>query len=80
MAHYRGTVGWFNHARGFGFVKAENGSEILCRYSAIQNGGYQSLDEGESVEFDIEQGEKGPEAAKVRVLGKRWTPVCRLLG
>jgi cold shock protein len=60
-----GNVKWFNDAKGFGFIKAENGEEIFVHYSAIQGGGFRSLAEGAAVEFDIVKGPKGLQAANV---------------
>ena len=65
MAQYQGKVAWFNNAKGFGFLKHEGGPDVFCHYTAIQTEGYKSLKEDDPVEFDIEQGEKGPQAANV---------------
>ena len=59
-----GTVKWFNANKGYGFIKPEAGNDVFVHASAIQDGG--SLDEGETVEFDITQGQKGPQAVNVR--------------
>jgi len=61
-----GTVKWFNANKGYGFIQPEAGNDVFVHASAIQDGG--SLDEGETVEFDITQGQKGPQAANVRPL------------
>jgi cold shock protein len=61
-----GTVKWFNANKGYGFIKPESGNDVFVHVSAIQDGG--SLDEGEAVEFDITQGQKGPQAVNVRPL------------
>ena len=59
-----GTVKWFNANKGYGFIKPEDGKDVFVHISAIQGDG--SLDEGQAVEFDITQGQKGPQAANVR--------------
>ena len=64
----RGTVKWFNDAKGFGFITAEDGRDLFVHYSAIQGAGFRSLAEGAAVEFDIVDGPKGPQAANVRPL------------
>lgn len=65
-----GTVKWFNNDKGFGFITPEDGSkDLFVHHSAIQGTGYKSLDEGERVEFDVVQGQKGPAAENVTRLG-----------
>ena len=64
----QGTVKWFNNKRGWGFIVKEDGEEIFVHYSAIKGDGFRSLDEGQQVQFDIEQGDKGPAAANVEIL------------
>lgn len=63
-----GTVKWFNSEKGYGFIARENGSDIFVHYSAIQGGGYRSLVEGDKVEFEVGEGNKGPAAQNVRKL------------
>ncbi|MGE5892704.1 MAG: cold shock domain-containing protein [bacterium] len=62
---YRGTVKWFNDAKGFGFITQENGDDVFVHYSSIQGDGFKSLAEGQKVEFDIVQGDRGPKATNV---------------
>lgn len=65
-----GTVKWFNDSKGFGFIALENGGkDCFVHHSAIQGNGFRSLTEGERVEFDIVQGQKGPAAENVTRLG-----------
>ena len=62
-----GTVKWFNADKGFGFIAPDDGSEdVFAHFSAIQSSGYRSLSENQKVEFDIEQGQKGLQAANIR--------------
>ena len=63
-----GTVKWFNGSKGYGFLARDGGEDVFVHYSAIQGDGFRNLDEGERVEFSIEQGQKGPAAADVRRL------------
>ena len=66
MAQYSGTVKWFNNAKGYGFLGREGGNDVFVHFSAIQIEGYKSLREGERVEFDVIEGEKGrPQAENV---------------
>lgn len=60
-----GTVKWFNDQKGFGFIAQEGGDDVFVHYSAIQDEGFRTLSEGQSVEFTIEDGPKGPAAANV---------------
>ena len=61
-----GTVKWFNAEKGFGFIAQEGGGpDVFVHYSAINTGGYRSLDEGQKVQFDVTQGPKGPQAENV---------------
>jgi CspA family cold shock protein len=65
-----GTVKWFNDTKGFGFIAREDGSkDVFVHHSAIQGNGYKSLAEGERVEFDVVQGQKGPAAENVTKVG-----------
>jgi CspA family cold shock protein len=66
-----GTVKWFNAEKGFGFIAPESGEDVFVHFSAIQSTGYRSLDEGQTVEFDVTQGQKGPQAANVRLLERQ---------
>ena len=61
----KGTVKWFNNAKGYGFIGREDGPDVFVHYSAISSEGYKSLQEGDAVEFEIVQGQKGPQAANV---------------
>ena len=62
----KGVVKWFNNAKGYGFIGREDGPDVFVHYSAISSEGYKSLQEGDQVEFEITQGQKGPQAANVR--------------
>lgn len=64
----QGTVKWFNGDKGFGFISQENGDDLFVHYSEIQSGGYRTLDEGATVEFEITQGKKGLQASSVTVV------------
>jgi CspA family cold shock protein len=61
-----GTVKWFSNQKGYGFIEQDGGSDVFVHHSAIQEGGFRTLEEGERVEFTVEQGQKGPAAANVR--------------
>ena len=65
LAQYKGTVKWFNNAKGYGFLGREDGADVFVHYSSIQLDGYKSLKEGDEVEFDIILGTKGPQADQV---------------
>ncbi len=61
----QGTVKWFNADKGFGFITCEDGSDVFVHFSAIQGEGFKTLDEGQHVTFDVEESERGPQAANV---------------
>jgi cold shock protein len=62
----RGKVKWFNAEKGFGFIEREGGEDVFVHFSAIQGEGYKSLDEGQEVTFEVEQGQRGPQATNVQ--------------
>jgi CspA family cold shock protein len=64
----QGTVKWFNAEKGFGFIAVDGGPDVFVHYSAIQMDGYKSLDQDQRVEFEVTQGQKGPQAEAVRPL------------
>jgi CspA family cold shock protein len=63
-----GTVKWFNGGKGFGFITREGGPDVFVHYSALQGDGFKNLEEGQKVEFSVEQGPKGPQASNVVVI------------
>jgi cold shock protein len=68
MKMSKGKVKWFNDAKGFGFIEQEGGLDVFVHYSAIQMEGFKTLKQGQDVEFEIREGEKGPQAANVMKL------------
>ena len=64
----QGTVKWFNAEKGFGFISQENGPDVFAHFSAIQSDGFKSLNEGEKVTFDIEEGQRGFQAVNITKL------------
>ncbi len=67
-ARKRGTVKWFNNDKGFGFIKCEDGPDVFVHFRANKSDGFSSLKEGQDVEFDVIQGQKGPQAENVPVV------------
>ncbi|HLX78484.1 MAG TPA: cold-shock protein [Acidimicrobiales bacterium] len=63
-----GTVKWFNAEKGYGFISQEGGADVFVHHSAIQMNGYRTLEEGQQVEFEVQEGQKGLQAANVRAL------------
>ena len=61
----KGTVKWFNAKKGFGFISDETGKDVFVHYSGIQSNGFKSLEEGQEVEFEVIEGQKGPQAVNV---------------
>ena len=64
----KGTVKWFNATKGYGFISGENGEDVFVHYSAINVDGYKTLEEGQEVEFEISEGQKGPQATDVTLV------------
>ena len=64
-----GTVKWFNGTKGYGFIERSGGADVFVHFSAIQADGFKNLQEGQKVEFTVEQGPKGPQAANVVIVG-----------
>jgi CspA family cold shock protein len=65
MSREQGTVKWFNAAKGYGFISRQSGEDVFVHFSAIEMEGYKSLNEGQTVEFEVKQGPKGLQADKV---------------
>ena len=65
MSRVQGTVKWFNDAKGFGFIEREEGDDVFVHFSEIQGDGFKSLTEGDKVEFEVVQAQKGPQAENV---------------
>jgi cold shock protein len=63
-----GTVKWFSPEKGFGFITQADGPDVFVHFSAIEGDGYRNLEEGQTVEFEVTEGQKGPQAANVRVV------------
>jgi CspA family cold shock protein len=64
----KGTVKWFNSSKGYGFITPETGEDVFVHFSAIQGDGYKTLEENQAVEFEVNQGPKGPQAANVHAI------------
>lgn len=64
----QGTVKWFNAEKGFGFISTENGQDVFAHFSAIQTNGFKTLEEGQKVVFDVEEGQRGPQAVNITKL------------
>jgi cold shock protein len=69
VARLQGKVKWFNNNKGYGFIGQDSGADVFVHYTAIQGDGFKSLQEGDTVEFEIVQGQKGPQADHVTKLG-----------
>jgi CspA family cold shock protein len=64
-----GTVKWFNGSKGYGFIEREQGGDVFVHFSAIRGEGFRNLEEGQNVEFDVQQGQKGLQATDVAIVG-----------
>jgi len=65
----QGTVKWFNAEKGFGFISQENGPDVFAHFSEIQSNGFKSLEDGQKVNFEVEQGQRGPQATNITKIG-----------
>jgi len=65
LSRTTGKIKWFNNSKGFGFIGLDDGADVFVHFSAIQGEGYKSLEEGDLVEFEVTQGQKGPQAENV---------------
>ena len=63
-----GTVKWFNSTKGFGFISSDDGTDVFVHYSDVEGEGFKTLQEGQTVEFDVAEGPKGPKAANVKLV------------
>ncbi|QQD19800.1 cold-shock protein [Spongiibacter nanhainus] len=68
MSTTTGKVKWFNETKGFGFIEQESGPDVFVHFSAINGSGFKTLAEGQAVEFEVQAGQKGPQAANVNVI------------
>ena len=68
MSRVTGKVKWFNETKGFGFIEQSSGPDVFAHFSAIQGSGFKTLLEGQEVEFNVTQGQKGPQAESITVL------------
>jgi CspA family cold shock protein len=68
MSRVTGKVKWFNESKGFGFIEQASGPDVFAHFSAIQGSGFKTLHEGQEVEFNVTQGQKGPQAESISVL------------
>ena len=80
MSTTTGTVKWFNETKGFGFIEQESGPDVFAHFSAIAGDGFKTLAEGQRVEFEVKQGDKGPQAENIVALQiKKQLPKSELL-
>jgi cold shock protein len=69
-----GKVKWFNSQKGYGFIEVPDGKDVFVHYSAIIQSGFRTLEEGQEVQFDVVEGQKGPQAANVQIVGRPPAP------